>query len=112
MSENDTPTVPPPPVDEPTRVELTRFRAFLFIQVLFLCASPITGGFHFSIWTMLDTSFLVLSIGMSALAFVLETKAGRRRVFRLGAALYTLGVLDMAVNILISGAYGWKGITS
>jgi len=103
---------PTPPSLEPTRVELSRFKAFLFIQFLFLGASPLAGGFHLSIWTMLDTSFLVLSIGMSALAFVLETRKGRRLVFRIGAILYALGVLDMAVNILLSGVYGWKGVTT
>lgn len=118
MSETVPPTpptpvkLPAPPSDEPTKVELARFKAFLFIQFLFLGASPLAGGFHFSIWTMLDTSLLVLAIGMSALAFVLESRKGRRLVFRIGASLYALGVLDMAVNILLSGAYGWKGITT
>lgn len=103
---------PTPPGDEPTKVELARFKAFLFIQFLFLGASPLAGGFHFSIWTMLDTSLLVLAIGMSALAFVLESKNGRRLVFRIGATLYALGVMDMAINILLSGVYGWKGVTT
>lgn len=103
---------PAPSTHEPTKVELARFKAFLFIQFLFLGASPLAGGFHFSIWTMLDTSFLVLAIGMSALAFVLETKESRRLVFRIGASLYALGVLDMAINILLSGVYGWKGVTT
>jgi hypothetical protein len=60
---------------------------------------------------MLDTSLLVLSIGMSALAFVIETREGRRFIFRAAAMIYVLGVVDMAVNILVSGVVGWKGVT-
>ncbi|MDA0666368.1 MAG: hypothetical protein O3A95_09390 [Planctomycetota bacterium] len=43
---------------------------------------------------MLDTSLLVLAIGMSALAFVLESKNGRRLAFRIGASLYALGIFE------------------
>jgi|FLOH01.1.fsa_nt_gi hypothetical protein len=96
--------------EEPSRVELARFKAFIFIQVLFLGASGLTGGFHFKLWSMLDTSLLVLSLGMSALAFVIETRSGRRFIFRAAALMYVLGVIDMAVNILISGVVGWKQI--
>ena len=97
--------------EEPTRSELARFRAFIFIQFLFLGASPLTGGFHYKLWSMMDTSLLVLSIGLSALTFVIETREGRRLVFRTSAVIYVLGVLDMAINILMSGVVGWKGVT-
>jgi hypothetical protein len=98
-------------LEEPSRSELARFRAFIFIQFLFLGASPLTGGFHYSLWSMLDTSLLVLSIGLSALTFVIETREGRRFVFRAAAMIYILGVLDMAINILLSGVLGWKGVS-
>lgn len=97
--------------EQPTRTELVRFKAFIFIQILFLGASPLAGGFQYKWWSMMDTSLLVLSIGMSTLAFVLETPAGRRGIFRAAAVLYVFGVLDMAANILLSGVYGWKGVT-
>ena len=97
--------------EEPSRSELARFRAFIFIQFLFLGASPLTGGFHYKLWSMLDTSLLVMSIGLSALTFVIETREGRRLVFRTSAVIYVMGVLDMAINILMSGVVGWKGIT-
>jgi hypothetical protein len=100
-----------PAGEEPSRVELARFKAFIFIQILFLGASPLAGGFHYRLWSMLDTSLLVLSIGMSALAFVIETREGRRFIFRAAAMIYVLGVVDMAVNILVSGVVGWKGVT-
>jgi len=96
--------------EEPSRVELARFKAFIVIQFLFLGASVLTGGFNFTLWSMLDTSLLVMSIGMSALAFVMETRSGRRFIFRAAALVYVLGVLDMAVNILVSGVVGWKQI--
>lgn len=66
---------------EPTKSELVRLKAFIFIQVLFLSMSPLAGGFHYSLWSMLDTSLLVLSIGISALAFVVETRPTRRLIF-------------------------------
>lgn len=96
-------------IDEPTKSELARFRAFIFIQFLFLGASPLTGGFHYSFWSMMDTALLVMSIGLSALTFVIETRDGRRLVFRTAAIIYVMGVIDMAVNILMSGVVGWKG---
>lgn len=96
--------------DEASKSELARFRAFIFIQFLFLGASPLTGGFHYSFWSMMDTALLVLSIGLSALTFVIETGDGRRLVFRTAAIIYVIGVIDMAVNILLSGIVGWKGV--
>ncbi|MHC4380446.1 MAG: hypothetical protein ACYSU1_05085 [Planctomycetota bacterium] len=99
-------------LERPTRIESVRFKAFIGIQLLFLGASPLAGGFQYKWWSMMDTSLLVLSIGMSTLAFVLETPAGRRAVFRAAAMLYVVGVLDMAANILLSGVYGWKGVTA
>lgn len=115
---SESPKPPPAPVadnfrnfeDEPTRNELARFKAFIFIQVLFLGASPLAGGFNFKLWSMADTALLILSLGLSALAFVLETREGRRLVFRAAALLYILGVFDMAINVLISGVAGWKGM--
>lgn len=77
---SDTPSVqsvpvpPPPPAppadnfrahsDEPTRSELARFKAFIFIQILFLGASPLAGGFNFKVWSMADTALLILSLGL------------------------------------------------
>ena len=65
-----------PPEDEPSATELKRFGTFLVIQGLFLVGSPFAGGFHYSIWSMLDTALFVLSIGICAMGFVLETKSG------------------------------------
>ena len=98
-----------PSTIEPSPAELTRFKAFLGIQFLFLLASPLAGGFHYKLWSMMDTALLTLSIGLSALAFVLETPKGRRLIFRVAALLYVLGVVDMAINILLSGVLGWRG---
>jgi hypothetical protein len=115
---SESPAIPPVPAtekfrnyeDEPSKNELARFKAFLFIQVLFLGASPLAGGFNFKLWSMADTALLILSLGLSALAFVLESREGRRFVFRTAALLYILGVFDMAVNVLVSGVAGWKGM--
>ncbi|NQU48160.1 MAG: hypothetical protein HQ519_05890 [Planctomycetes bacterium] len=111
---SDTPPEIPPfrnQEEEPSSSELARFKAFIFIQILFLGASPLAGGFNFKVWSMLDTALLILSLGISALAFVLESRQGRRLVFRTAALLYILGVIDMAYNILRSGVVGWKGFS-
>ncbi|PCJ52810.1 MAG: hypothetical protein COA70_11555 [Planctomycetota bacterium] len=93
---------------EPTRFELSRIRGFIKLQVIFLFASPLAGGGHFKLWSMLDTAILVLSIGLTALAFVLESKAGRTRIMNFAVGLYLAAVVDMALNISIAGVLGWK----
>jgi len=93
---------------EPTAFELTRIRGFVKIQVLFFLASPLAGGGHFRLWSMLDTALLVLSIGITALALVMESVAGRRRIMQCAVGLYLVAVVDMALNISIAGILGWK----
>jgi hypothetical protein len=93
---------------EPSRIELARLKTFIGMQMFFLFATPFAGGGRFRIWSMLDTAVLVLSIGLTALAFVLESRRGRSRVFHAAAALYLFGIFDMALNILIFGVLGWK----
>lgn len=83
-------------------------KAFLWIQILFLLASPLTGGFHFKMWSMLDTALLLMSIGITNLAFVVESRQSRRLIFQVSATLYIAGVLDMAINVLMSGVLGWR----
>lgn len=98
--------------EEPTGIELARFKTFITIQVIFLCGSPLAGGLRFRPWSMLDTAILVLSIGLSGLAFVMESPAGRRRVLHIAGVMYLLAVLDMSINILLSGILGWKLIAT
>jgi hypothetical protein len=94
--------------NEPTPYELGRFKTFITIQVLFLIGSPLAGAFRFKPWSLLDSAILVLAIGLSGLAYVLETPKGRRTIFRIAMWIYLLGVLDMSINILLSGIFGWK----
>lgn len=93
---------------EPSRYELSRIRGFIKLQVLFLLASPLAGGGHFKLWSLLDTAILVMSIGITALAFVLESKKGRKQIMNLAVTLYLAAVIDMAVNISVAGILGWK----
>jgi hypothetical protein len=97
-------------IEEASPEEMTRLKGFLVIQFLFLLASPLAGGFHYRVWSMLDTALLVLSIGIGALAFVLETRKTRRTVFQVSAVLYVLAVVDMSINVLLSGFLGWQGV--
>jgi hypothetical protein len=87
--------------------ERGRVMIFLAIQVFFLAVSPIAGGFHYKLWSMLDSAILVVSIGLTGLLFVLESRRARKRLFALAILLYVLGVIDISVNILISGITGW-----
>lgn len=94
-------------VPQGSRVEMQRYQIFVGIQVFFLVVSLITGGFNFKVWSMLDTSILIISIGVTGLLFVLENTKIREAIFYTSIVLYLLAVFDMALNILISGAVGW-----
>ena len=88
--------------------ELTRVKIFLGIQAFFLVLSVFTGGFNFKLWSMLDTALMIQSIGVTALVVVLEEPHHRRLAFKAAILLYLLAVLDMGINVCISGVVGWK----
>jgi hypothetical protein len=88
--------------------ELTRVKIFLGIQGFFLVVSVFTGGFNFKLWSMLDTALMIQSIGVTALVVVLEELKHRRLAFKVAIVLYLLAVLDMGINVCISGVVGWK----
>jgi hypothetical protein len=88
--------------------EVTRVKLFLGIQAFFLIVSVFTGGFHFKLWSMLDTALLIQSIGVTGLVLVLEEARLRRFAFNTAIVLYLLGLLDMGINVLISGVVGWQ----
>lgn len=81
---------------------------FVGIQIGFLLLSVVTGGFQFKLWSMLDSALLIQSIGVTALVFVLDEEKLRRLAFRVAVVLYLLGLLDMGINVLISGVVGWQ----
>jgi hypothetical protein len=91
-----------PPLDEMGRVKI-----FIGIQVFFLLVSCVTGGFQFRAWSMLDSALLIQSLGVSGLILVLDSAAARRRAFQVAMALYVLAVLDMGINVILSGIVGW-----
>jgi hypothetical protein len=88
--------------------EVTRVKLFLGIQAFFLLVSVFTGGFHFKLWSMLDTALLIQSIGVTGLIVVLDEARLRRLAFNTAIVLYLLGLLDMGINVLISGVIGWQ----
>jgi hypothetical protein len=88
--------------------ELTRVKIFLGIQAFFLVVSVFTGGFNFKLWSMLDTALMIQSIGVTALVVVLDEAKHRRLAFKVAIILYLLAVLDMGINVCISGVVGWK----
>jgi hypothetical protein len=88
--------------------EMTRVKLFLGIQAFFLLVSVFTGGFHFKLWSMLDTALLIQSIGVTGLVLVLDEARPRRLAFNTAIVLYLLGLLDMGINVLISGVVGWQ----
>ena len=106
---NPTPLFPPEPDHKPQiSDELTRVKIFLGIQAFFLLLSVFTGGFNFKLWSMLDTALMIQSIGVTALVVVLEEARHRRLAFKAAILLYLLAVLDMGINVCISGVVGWK----
>ena len=88
--------------------EVTRVKIFIGIQVGFLALSVFTGGFHFKLWSMLDSALLIQSIGVTALVVVLDEARLRRLAFRGAIILYLLGIFDMGINVLVSGVVGWQ----
>jgi hypothetical protein len=88
--------------------ELTRVKLFLGIQAFFLGVSVFTGGFNFKLWSMLDTALMIQSIGVTALVVVLEESSHRRLAFKVAIVLYLLAILDMGINVCVSGVVGWK----
>lgn len=106
----------PPVVEElqperPAVDEISRVKLFLGIQAFFLAVSVLTGGFHFKLWSMLDTALLIQSIGVTGLVPVLDEPRLRRLAFKAAILLYLLALIDMGINVLISGVVGWKTTT-
>ena len=97
-----------PPSSSAPVTEMTRVKLFLGIQFFFLFVSIFTGGFHFKLWSMLDTALLIQSIGITGLVVVLEEPYLRRLAFKAAILIYLLALLDMGVNVLISGVVGWQ----
>lgn len=89
------------------RNETQRYVVFVIIQIFFLMISTITGGFNYTVWSMLDSSLLIVSLGVAGLLFVIDDIRMRRLIFSISIVLYLLAVLDMSANILISGSVGW-----
>ncbi|MBV9462805.1 MAG: hypothetical protein JO317_01125 [Verrucomicrobiae bacterium] len=90
--------------------EMSRVKLFITIQLFFLVVSIFTGGFHFKVWSMLDSALLLQSIGITSLVVVLDEHRWRRLAFKTAIIIYLIALLDMGVNVLISGVVGWKSI--
>src|SRR2546428_14126659 len=103
-----TPILPIPNHQTIVSDELTRVKIFLGLQAFFPVVSVFTGGFNFKLWSMLDTALMIQSIGVTALVVVLEEAKLRRLAFRAAIIIYLLAVLDMGINVLISGVVGWR----
>jgi hypothetical protein len=95
-------------LDAPVVDEVTRVKLFLGIQAFFLLVSVFTGGFQFKLWSMLDTALMIQSIGVTGLILVLEDAKTKRLAFNAAILLYLAGLVDMGVNVLVSGVVGWK----
>jgi hypothetical protein len=92
--------------------EVTRVKIFIWLQMFFLVVSGFTGGFHYKLWSMLDTALLIQSIGITGLVLVLDQPRLRRAAFMSAVVLYLLGLIDMGINVLVSGVVGWHAIAA
>lgn len=108
QQESGSPAIERAQVQTQVADELTRVKIFLGIQAFFLVVSVFTGGFNFKLWSMLDTALMIQSIGITALVVVLEEARHRRLAFRVAILLYLLAVLDMGINVCVSGVVGWR----
>jgi hypothetical protein len=93
-----------------TKLEVTRATVLLGMEILCLIFSPLAGGFHRKTWSMLDSALLVLAIGVTSLIYVVDSPNHRRTALYTAIALYMLAIIDMSVNILITGWLGWVDI--
>jgi hypothetical protein len=100
--------VPPEKPATPVGDEVARVKLFLGIQLFFLAVSVFTGGFNFKLWSMLDSALLIQSIGVTSLVLVLDEGRQRRLAFKTAVIIYLLALLDMGINVLVSGVVGWK----
>jgi hypothetical protein len=101
---------PSAPALDASASELARVKLFLLVQGFFLVVSAFAGGFHFKLWSMLDTALMLQSIGLTGLIPVLEEPSLRRLAFRAAVIFYLLSILDMGINVLISGVVGWRSL--
>lgn len=90
-----------------TRAEVTRTTVLLGMELFFLMMSPLSGGFNNKVWSILDSAILVLAIGVTSLIYILESPEYRRIALYTAMTLYILGIIDMSLNILITGWIGW-----
>ena len=107
MSEDQALTARPASASPSGSANPSRLRTFLMVQVIFLLITPLTGGFHFKAWSMLDTALMLGAIGMTALVPVMDSEPQRRLVLRIAIGLYVLAIFDMSANVVISGILGW-----
>jgi hypothetical protein len=103
----------PPPLNPRATVadETTRVKVFIWLQLFFLFVSIFTGGFHYKLWSMLDSALLIQSIGITGLVLVLDQPRLRRVAFMTAIVLYLLALVDMGINVLVSGVVGWHAIS-
>jgi hypothetical protein len=104
---NSPPLNPLPAISD----ETTRVKVFIWLQLFFLFVSIFTGGFHYKLWSMLDSALLIQSIGITGLVVVLDQPRLRRLAFTTAIILYLLALLDMGINVLVSGVVGWHAIS-
>jgi hypothetical protein len=91
--------------------ETTRVKVFIWLQLFFLFVSIFTGGFHYKLWSMLDSALLIQSIGITGLVLVLDQPRLRRAAFMTAIVLYLLALVEMGINVLVSGVVGWHAIS-
>jgi hypothetical protein len=103
----------PPPLNQQRSIsdETSRVKVFIWLQLFFLFVSIFTGGFHYNLWSMLDSALLIQSIGITGLVLVLDQPRLRRLAFMTAIILYLLALLDMGINVLVSGVVGWHAIS-
>ena len=100
------------PLSAPTMSDAARVKLFLGIQIFFLFITPFCGGFHFALWSMMDTALMIQAIGITALVVVLDQEWMRVYAFRTAVLFYVSSIMAMGVAVLVSGVVGWSGVFS
>ena len=96
----------------PTISDAARVKMFIAIQIFFLLLTPFCGGFHFALWSMMDTALMIQAIGITALVVVLDQQWMRVLAFRVAVLFYLSSITAVGVAVLVSGVVGWASVFS
>jgi hypothetical protein len=76
-----------------------RAKILLAVQFIMLVLSPVTGGFKFTTYSMLDTGILLIGICVTTMVFV-DFDEGRQKIWLFGGAIaFFVAMIVLVINL-------------